>query len=407
MTQIELYTRRIHLSALILALSVLSLSACTLRLGLPSRLSDPPAPTAIPLSGAAPASAPPGLTPPEQPIFLPPGFSINVYTQGLNDPRMLAFGPDGQLYVADRGSNRVLRLVDADQDGEADVQQIAARGLQRPNSLAFFQDGSLYVGEVERVVRLSQPDAQGEFQQRSPVIEGLPKEGHNTRTVIFSPDWRDLFLAMGSSCNVCRETDARRAAITRYLTDVSSEQIFATGLRNAVGLAFRPGTSELWATNNGRDMLGDNLPPDTVQRVQEGDNFGWPDCHAGRIIDPDYGGKQACQGIAQPQIEFEAHSAPLGLTFYAGAQFPTEYQGGLFVAFHGSWNRSVPTGYKVVFIPFSNGSPGPVQDFATGWLVNRAAWGRPVDVAVGPDGSLFVSDDSGGRIYRIKYEGGV
>lgn len=407
MEQIKLCIRRMFISLLALALIALGISACTLRLGLPSRLADPPAPTAVPLSSTAPAGTAPGLTPPEQPIFLPLGFVINVYAQGLNDPRMLAFGADGQLYVADRGSNSILRLVDTDQDGAADVQQIAARGLQRPNSLAFFEDGSLYVGEVQRVVRLSQPDAQGEYQLRNVVIDGLPKEGHNTRTVIFSPDWRYLFLAIGSSCNVCQEADIRRAAITRYLPNGNAEQIFATGLRNAVGLTFRPGTAELWTTNNGRDMLGDDLPPDTVQRVHEGDNFGWPGCHAGRIIDPDYGGKSACQGTAQSQIELEAHSAPLGLTFYAGSQFPADYQGGLFVAYHGSWNRSAPTGYKIVFIPFSNGTPGFVQDFATGWLVNSISWGRPVDVAIGPDGSLFVSDDGGGKIYRIKYEGGI
>lgn len=393
-----------HLPLFACVLAALSLAGCTLRIGLPSRLSDPPAPTAVPLQTAVEAGTPPGLIPPEKPVYLPPGFSINVYAQGLSGPRMIAFGPDGRLYVADRGSNRILRLVDTDGDGTADVQQVAARGLQRPNSLAFYEDGSLYVGEIRRVVRLSQPDAQGEFQQRDTIIDGLPEDGHNTRTVLFSPDWRYLFLSMGSSCNVCEEQDARRAAITRYLPDGSSEQVFATGLRNAVGITFRPGASELWATNNGRDMLGDDLPPDTVQWVKEGDDFGWPRCHAGRIVDPQYGAKQACQGAAHPQVELQAHSAPLGLTFYAGSQFPVEYQGGLFVAFHGSWNRSAPTGYKVVFIPFSNGAPGPVQDFATGWLTDGTAWGRPVDVAVGPDGSLFISDDSGGMIYRISYK---
>lgn len=319
---------------------------------------------------------------------------------------MLAFGPDGHLYVAERGANRLLRLMDMDGNGEADLQQIAGRGLQRPNSLAFYQDGSLYVGEIRRVMRLSQPDEQGEFQQLEVVIDGLPEEGHNTRTVLFSPDYETLYLAVGSSCNVCIEQDPRRAAITRYQPDGSQEQLFATGLRNAVGITIRPGTTELWATNNGRDMLGDDLPPDTVQRVQLGDDFGWPRCHSGRIVDPEYGEAGACEGVAPPQIELEAHSAPLGLVFYEGAQFPAEYRGGLFVAYHGSWNRSVPTGYKLVFIPFQAGDPGPVQDFATGWLAGGVSWGRPVDVVVGPDGSLFISDDSGGKIYRIFYHGG-
>lgn len=201
-------------------------------------------------------------------------------------------------------------------------------------------------------------------------------------------------------------TDDRRAAIIRYRPDGSSEQIFARGLRNAVGLTFRPGTDELWTTNNGRDGLGDDQPPDTIQHVTLGDDFGWPRCHAGRISDPDYGDANACQGVVPPGIELQAHSAPLGLTFYQGSQFPNEYQGGLFAAYHGSWNRSTPTGYKIVFIPFQDGKPGPVQDFAVGWLEGGISWGRPVDVVVTPDGSLLVSDDSSGIIYSIIYPGG-
>jgi glucose/arabinose dehydrogenase len=221
--------------------------------------------------------------------------------------------------------------------------------------------------------------------------------------VLFSPDGSTLFVSIGSSCNVCEEDDPRRAAIVRYNPDGSGEQVFARGLRNAVGIVFRPGTDELWATNNGRDMLGDDQPPETVNLVHQGDDFGWPRCHAGRIVDPDFGGPDACQGVTPPMVEMQAHSAPLGLAFYTGDQFPQEYQGDLFVAFHGSWNRTVPTGYKVVRIPFDDGQPGPVQDFAVGWLDGDAAWGRPADLAVSPDGSLYVSDDEGGIIYRIFY----
>jgi glucose/arabinose dehydrogenase len=393
-------------TGLLLVFAVLMASGCTFRVGGLTRLTNPPAPTAIPLLATAGAPDIPGLIPPEKPIALPPGFGINVFAQGLSGPRMLAFGPDGNLYVADRGSNRVLRLIDQDGDGTADDYQVAGSKLQRPNSLAFYKDGSLYVGEISRVERLSQPDAQGEFQKKEVIIDGLPEEGHNTRTVLFSPDWEYLYLSVGSSCNVCEEQDKRRAAITRYRPDGSDEQIYASGLRNAVGMTLRPGTPELWATNNGRDMLGDDLPPDTVQKASLGDDFGWPRCHAGRIPDPEYGGVNACQDVAQPQIELQAHSAPLGLAFYNGVQFPPEYQDGLFVAYHGSWNRSEPTGYKLVFVPFSNEAAGAVQDFALGWLENGNAWGRPVDIAVGPEGSLYVSDDSGGLIYRITYIGG-
>jgi glucose/arabinose dehydrogenase len=197
----------------------------------------------------------------------------------------------------------------------------------------------------------------------------------------------------------------------RYRPDGSEETIYATGLRNAVGITFRPGTDELWATNNGRDWLGDDQPPETVHLVREGDDAGWPRCHAGRIVDPEFGKGEGCEGVAPPAVEMQAHSAPLGLTFYGGDQFPPEYQGDLYVAFHGSWNRSEPTGYKVVRIEFAGGlsadgdPPDEVYDFAAGWLRDDGSrWGRPVDVITGPDGCLYVSDDSEGFIYRIFYD---
>ena len=283
--------------------------------------------------------------------------------------------------------------------------QIVAANLNSPSSLAFYQDGTLYVGETTQILRLSEPDKSGVFQQRQVIIDGLPSGGHNTRTVIFSPEWNELYVSVGSSCNVCEETDPRRAAIVQYTPDGNEERIFASGLRNAVGITFRPGSDQLWATNNGRDMLGDDLPPETVYWVEEGQDYGWPDCHAGRIIDPEYGDPTSCDQVGKPMIEMQAHSAPLGLTFYDGTQFPKMYHDGLFIAFHGSWNRSTPTGYKVVFVPFLQGNPGFVQDFATGWLTGNSSWGRPVDVITGPDGSLYVSDDGGGRIFRIFYQG--
>ena len=340
---------------------------------------------------------------PEKPINLPPGFSINVYAEGLNGPRMMAIGPDGALYVAERGAGRVVRLPDLDGDGMTDGLEVVADGLDRPSSLVFYQDGSLYVAETTRVLRLSRPDAQGVYQDQQVVIEGLPSGGHNTRTMLFSPDWETLFVSVGSSCNVCDENDPRRAAIVQYAPDGANERIYASGLRNAVGITFRPGTSELWATNNGRDMLGDDLPPENIYRVVDGGDYGWPRCHSGRISDPEFGGSSACEDVLPPQVEMQAHSAPLGLVFYNGEGFPAEYQGDLFVAFHGSWNRTLPTGYKVVRIAMQGDKPGPVQDFATGWLVDNSSWGRPVDLVVATDGSLLLSDDAAGFIYRIFY----
>jgi glucose/arabinose dehydrogenase len=317
---------------------------------------------------------------------------------------MMTLGPDDQVYVAERGGGRIVRLPDRDRDGVADEIAVAAEGLDAPSSIDFYEDGSLYVGETTRILRLTDPDGDGEFQEREVIIEGLPSGGHSTRTVLFSPDWEFLYVSIGSSCNVCIEEDERRATVMRYRPDGSEAIVYAEGLRNAVGITFRPGTSQLWATNNGRDWMGDNQPPETVYLVGQGDDAGWPRCHAGRIVDPDYGKPGACEGVVDPIVEMQAHSAPLGLTFYTGEQFPRDYQGSLFVAFHGSWNRSTPTGYKVVHVPVQDNQAGAVREFASGWLrEDGSKWGRPVDVLTGPEGSLLISDDSEGFIYRVFY----
>jgi glucose/arabinose dehydrogenase len=216
-----------------------------------------------------------------------------------------------------------------------------------------------------------------------------------------------MVVSVGSSCNVCVEDDPRRAAVLIYTgADAKGERVFARGLRNAVGLAVHPITGELWATNNGRDLMGDDLPPEAIYIVRDGLDYGWPRCHNGTIVDPDHGGADACQGVAVPVVNMQAHSAPLGLAFYTGTAFPPAYRGDLFIAFHGSWNRSEPTGYEVVRLPLDGNRPrGPLEDFATGWLdaARRTASGRPVGLAVGPDGALYVSDDKAGMIYRISY----
>ncbi len=358
--------------------------------------------------------APTRVVPPEETIALPPGFGISIFAQGLRDPRMMALGPDGALHVAERGADRIVRLPDRDGDGVSDGIEILADRLNAPSSLAFHPEmrGLLYVGETTRLLRLRDPDGEGVFQIQETMIDGLPSGGHNTRTVLVSPDGRYLFVSVGSSCNVCIEEDERRATIMRFELDdegnVRDEGIiYAQGLRNAVGITFRPGTNDLWATNNGRDWMGDNQPPETIYHVTQGSDAGWPRCHAARIEDPEFGKPAACEGVLEPAVEMQAHSAPLGLTFYTGTQFPETYRGDMFVAFHGSWNRSVPTGYKVVHIPMEGDESGPVQDFAVGWLRDDGSdWGRPVDVLTGIDGGLFVSDDAGGKIYRIFYTGG-
>jgi glucose/arabinose dehydrogenase len=342
----------------------------------------------------------------ETPIQLPPGFTAQIFASGLNGPRFIAFSPDGILHVADRGADRIVALPDGDGDGHADEVRVVAKNLESPHSLVF-HEGDLFVGVPTGVIRLADSDDDGIFEKRTTVIDDYPTRGHSTRTVLFLPDGR-MVVSVGSSCNVCEEEDPRRAAVLIYDgPEATGERVFASGLRNAVGLALHPDTGALWATNNGRDMMGDDLPPETIEVLKDGSDHGWPRCHSGRIEDPEYGYPGACDGVTPPLVEMQAHSAPLGLAFYTGNAFPAEYQGDLFIAFHGSWNRSVPTGYKVVRLPLDGEKPtGPVQDFATGWLVEGSGdvSGRPVGLAVGPDGALYVSDDSGGFIYRISYD---
>lgn len=346
----------------------------------------------------------------ETAVSVPEGFAVEVFAAGLNGPRFMAVGPDGVLYLADRGNDRIVALPDVDGDGRADTVRVFAADIPNPHSLVY-HDGSWFVGITRGVVRLTDTDGDGTADARDTIIDDYPTSGaHSTRTVEFLPDGR-MVVSVGSSCNVCEESDERRAAILVYDSAAGDgERVFARGLRNAVGLAVQPETGLLWATNNGRDLMGDNLPPETVYEVEDGGDYGWPFCHSGSIVDPDMGEAGACDGVIDPVVEIQAHSAPLGLTFYTGEMFPADYQGDLFIALHGSWNRSVPTGYKVVRLDMANGRPAAAEavDFATGWLneTTEEAFGRPVGITVGSDGALYVSDDKGGFIYRISYSGG-
>ncbi len=342
-------------------------------------------------------------------LRLPPGFEAAAFTSGLQGPRFITFSPGGTLLVAESITGRILAFPDPRHDGQTSGPVVVASGLDDPTSLSFAPDGSLYVGEASRVTRfVLGPDLKAISKQV--VVPDLPTGGeHVTRTVLIGPDHR-LYVSIGSTCNDCIETDPMRASVWVYNLDGSGGKRYASGLRNAVGLAINPLNQQIWITDMGRDYLGDNIPPDTLYALQDGGNYGWPVCQAGDIIDPDLGHPGDCQGVVQPLVDFQAHSAPLGLAFYtaSGASaFPSAYRG-LFVAFHGSWNRSVPTGYKVVFIPLNARGQvaGPPQDFASGWLISQShVLGRPVGLAVGPDGALYVSDDTGGVIYRITYGG--
>jgi glucose/arabinose dehydrogenase len=351
---------------------------------------------------------------------------------------MLAFSPQGDLVATspspDNGEGqcgggscghnlgRVLMLPDRDGDGVADRTITLAEGLDRPHGIAY-HDGALYVAEHGRLIRLPARDSALGPADVEVVVPNLPinpGNGHWTRTLAIAPNGT-VYVSAGSSCNVCEEDEPRRAAVLQYNRDGSGERILARGLRNAVGIAVDPTRGSLWATVNQRDLLGDDFPPDYVTVVQEGDHFGWPFCHSG-VPDPEYGYLGDCSQTRAPSVFVGSHTAPLGLAFYSGQQFPAEYRGDLFVALHGSWNRTEPQGYKVVRIPMAGGTPGSVQDFITGFLptqpgcnnrpadasrgtaICRAdAWARPVGLAVGPDGAMYVSDDRGGTILRVTY----
>ncbi|HVA23042.1 MAG TPA: PQQ-dependent sugar dehydrogenase [Chloroflexota bacterium] len=348
-------------------------------------------------------------------VNLPAGFTISVFASGLSAPRFMAFDGAGNLAVAEDGANRVLLFRQQNGRLSATPEPIVS-GLNDPTSVAFYQN-FLYVAEARQISRY--PYQAAAFGPRQVIVPGLPAAtDHHTRTIIFGPDGK-LYLAMGSPCNVCVISNPLYAAISRYNPDGSGYEPFAKGLRNAVGLAFQPGASLLWATVNGRDSLGDNIPWDLLTTIHQGGDYGFPGCYDNRQVDPQFGRAGGCGGMALPDVGIQAHSAPLGLTFYTGNQFPAEYRDDILVANHGSWNRSVPTGYDVVRAHFAGGGIASVTDFATGWappgsgriiqtpygLGTAGAWGRPVQPVVAPDGSLYLSDDYLGAIYRISYSG--
>ena len=343
--------------------------------------------TAAALWAAAVASA-------ESPhLSVPPGVRIEVFAAGLSAPRALAVDPAGALLISLPGEGRVVAALS---------RTTVVGQLDRPHGLAFW-GGHLYVAETGRVLRYRYDPATLTARDPVVIVPHLPAGAHHwTRSIAFDARGH-LFVAIGSSCDVCREPDGRRAAIVRYDADGSRGAIFATGLRNPVGLTFHPTTGQLWTTVNERDWRKGGAPPDFVTEVREGAAYGWPHCYAvGRqfLIDPELPGGD-CRNLTLPSLELPPHSAPLGHAFYTAAALPSRFRGSLFVALHGSRTERPEAGYKVVRVVFEGGVAVRVEDFITGWRVGDRIWGRPVDVVTGADGALYISDDHGGRIYRV------
>ena len=340
-------------------------------------------------------------------IKLPPGFVIDVFAE-VDNARSMALSPGGTLFVGNRKEDKVYAVKDTDGDFVADKKWVIASGLNMPNGVAF-KDGDLYVAEVNRILKFSDiEDRLSNPGTGQVVYDQFPTETHHGwKYIAFGPDGK-LYVPVGAPCNICEPENPIYATITRMNPDGSNLEIFAHGIRNTVGFTWHPDTQELWFTDNGRDMLGDDIPPCEFNKApQAGMHFGYPYCHGGTIKDPEFGSKRPCSDFVSPQKNLNAHVAPLGVKFYDGTMFPGTYHKQAFIAEHGSWNRTRKSGHLVSLLRMENGKVTSYETFAEGWLDHdtQKAWGRPVDVLVLPDGSMLVSDDQGGMIYRISYKG--
>jgi glucose/arabinose dehydrogenase len=419
-----------------------------------------PAPGTASPKPSRPAPKPDGVSP-----TVPAGFTVTTYAE-LPSPRMMVYAPNGDLFVSSPGTNTITVLRDANNDGTFEARSTYAQGgaapprgggggggnnaaaagrraggpppgfgqppavlgasapacaappefvKREPGTLAApfglaFNDGYLYVGNTGSLVRYKYTNGDMQAQGEPEKLMDLPTGGHSTRNIIFNRKGTKMYVAVGSQSNNDAGEDCRRAAILEFNPDGTGYRVFASGIRNPVGLALQPGTDILWTAMNERDNLGDDLVPDYATSVKEGGFYGWPYSYIGSNYDPRYIGAfpELVKKTIIPDVLIPAHSAALGITFYTGTQFPQRYRNGGFVALHGSWNRSVASGYKVVFFPMNNGRPGPIEDFLTGFLASDgsngspiAQWGRPVGVTVARDGALLVSDDSGNKIWKI------
>jgi glucose/arabinose dehydrogenase len=334
-------------------------------------------------------------------IRLPPGFAIDVYAE-VPKARSLALGDRGTLFVSTRKARSIYAVVENGNGSTRTIEILS--GMSTPNGIAF-HDGDLYVAEIDRVYRFRNAEDNLESMPEGELLDvDLPSDrSHGWRYIGFGPDDK-LYIAIGAPCNVCDRPGY--AQIVRVNPDGSDREVYASGVRNSVGLAWHPETGELWFTDNGRDMMGDDIPPCELNHApRKGLHYGYPYCHGGDIPDPEYGRERRCEDFVPPVQKLGPHVAPLGLSFYTGDMFPPEYRGHIFIAEHGSWNRSKKIGYRVTLVRLEGNRAVSYEPFAEGWLQNEQYSGRPVDVIVKDDGSLLVSDDYAGKIYRITYTG--
>ena len=352
------------------------------------------------VAGAATAAAPIDR------LKLPPGFKIEVYADDVQGARSLALGDKGTVFVGTRSEGSVYALVDSNHDGKVDEVVTIARGLNAPNGVAF-HDGALFVAEISRILRFDNIEANLSSPPKPVVVfDKLPRDGyHGWKFIAFGPDGR-LYVPVGAPCNICEANPDVYAAIHRMKPDGSQFEVFARGIRNTVGFDWDPDTKELWFNDHGRDMMGDDLPSCELNHAPKaGMHFGFPYCHQGDTPDPEYGAKRKCSEFTPPALKQGGHVAPNGLRFYTGKMFPAEYRNRIFIAQHGSWNRSRKSGYRVMMVTLKDDrkTVDKVEEFATGWMENERAWGRPVDLLVMPDGSLLISDDTANAVYRVTY----
>jgi glucose/arabinose dehydrogenase len=338
-------------------------------------------------------------------ISLPPGFSISIYADNIPDARSMALSPSNILFVGSRNAGSVYAVIDKDRDYKADEVITIARGLNMPNGVAFL-DGDLYVAEIHRIIKFTDIEKRLRNPPKREIVLGtLPnKKWHGWKFIKFGPDGK-LYVPVGAPCNVCEPDDELFGTISRINKDGSGLDIYASGIRNSVGFDWHPETRELWFTDNGRDMLGDNLPPDELNHApRSGLHFGFPYLHGNDVVDPEYGKKTKNLHFTKPAQELGPHVASLGMQFYTGKMFPDEYKHQIFIAEHGSWNRSEPIGYRISLVKLEDSKPVSYEIFAQGWLQKNKVLGRPVDLEIMADGSLLVSDDYSGKIYRITHK---